>query len=121
MSSQRIDSIVWGRIQVGEKSFTDAKMTPDGIAQEWDWKASDTQHDPGISSKDVQALLDTGADMIVLSKGMMEDLWISFETLRLLSKSNVDFILTHTHNAVYLYNLYVEEGRKVAALIHSTC
>jgi len=121
MGSQRIDSIVWGRIQVGEKSFVDAKMTPDGGVQEWDWKATDTQHDPGIKPEAVQELLDTGADMIVLSKGMMEDLWVSFEALKLLSKSNVDFIITHTHNAVYMYNQYVDEGRKVAALIHSTC
>jgi len=120
MGSQRIDSIAWGHIQVGAQSFTDAKMTPEG-AQEWDWKQCDTQHDPGITPKDVQGLLDSGADMIVLSKGMMDDLWVSWEGLKLLYKSNIDFVVTNTQNAVYLYNQYVDEGRKVAALIHSTC
>jgi len=120
MSSQRIDSIVWGTIRVGSKNYKDVRMTPIDV-QEWDWKKCDTQHDPGITPQEVQELLDTGADVIVLSKGMMEDLWVSWEALKLLSKSNADFIVTHTRNAVYLYNQYVDEGRKVAALIHSTC
>jgi hypothetical protein len=117
--SPRITRVSWGRLEVEDGSFKDAKLFPGG-SREWDWNETGTRHVPGIQPSDVEELLERGATVIVLSRGFEERLRVRPETLRMLEDEGVPVHVEQTEEAVRLYN-ELRENEKVGALIHSTC
>lgn len=117
--SPRITRVSWGRLEVEDHSFKDAKLFPGG-SREWDWNETGTRHVPGIQPSDVEELLEHGATVVVLSRGFDERLWVRPETLRMLEDEGVLVHVEQTEEAVRLYN-ELRESEKVGALIHSTC
>jgi hypothetical protein len=118
--SPRIAAVSWGRIAVeGVGTFRDAKVFPGG-AREWDWNETGTAHKPGIQPADVTELLDHGATTIVLSQGVLSQLRVCPETLRLLAECHVRTHVLPTPKAVELYNRLCNRER-VAGLFHTTC
>ncbi len=119
VSSPRITSLSWGRIEIDGESFKDAKLYPGG-GREWDWRETGTRHVPGIQPADVAELLDRGASVVVLSKGMQEQLQVCLETLEMLSSRNIPTHVLPTRDAARLYN-DLSETQPVGGLFHSTC
>jgi hypothetical protein len=117
--SPRITRVSWGRLEVEDGSFKDAKLFPGG-SREWDWNETGTRHVPGIQPSDVEELLERGATVVVLSRGFEERLRVRPETLRMLEDEGVPVHVEQTEEAVRLYN-ELRENEKVGALIHSTC
>ena len=117
--SPRITRLSWGRLEVEDDSFRDAKLFPGG-AREWDWNETGTRHVPGIQPSDVEELLERGATVVVLSKGFHERLGGCRETLRMLEDKGVSVHVEQTEGAVQRYN-ELREHERVGALIHSTC
>lgn len=118
--SPRISHCVWGRLEVeGLPACKDAKLFPGG-ARVWDWRETGTRHVPGIQPADVEELLEHGAEVVVLSKGMLEQLRVCPETLALLEAKGIPAHVLPTEAAVRRYNELREE-HKVAGLFHSTC
>lgn len=116
-----ISAIEWGKIDiVGIGSFRDAKLYPCG-AEEWDWKQTNTHHVPGIQPSDVEELLKKGSEFIVLSRGMQLVLQTCPETIEFLNKLSIPLAIEETTHAVAIYNQLLSEGKRVGALIHSTC
>ena len=115
----RITHLSWGRLEVEDGSFKDAKLFPGG-SREWDWNETGTLHAPGIQPADVEELLEHGATVVVLSKGFHERLKVCQETLQMLEDKHVSVHVEHTEGAVKLYN-ELREHVRVGALIHSTC
>ncbi|MFQ6046656.1 MAG: Mth938-like domain-containing protein [Gemmatimonadales bacterium] len=120
-SSPRIEKLRWGRIEVagGWGPFKDAKLYPGG-AREWDWRETDTDHDPGIQPTDVEELLEHGATVVVLSQGMHKRLRVPSETLEMLEARGIPAHVLPTEDAVALYN-ELRESAAVGGLFHSTC
>lgn len=112
----------WGRVTVAgvDKPYRDVKLFPGG-SRTWNWKETDTHHDPGIQIADVQELLEHGADVVVLSKGYDEVLKTMPETVEWLTQQGIEVHVLQTGAAVEKYNALVDEARQVGALIHSTC
>jgi hypothetical protein len=118
--SPRITHVSWGRLEVeGGGRFKDAKVYPGG-AREWDWRETGTRHVPGIQPADVEELLAEGAEVLVLSKGVLEQLRVCPETLALLNKRGIPAHVLPTEEAVRLYNELAAKER-VGGLFHSTC
>ena len=118
--SPRITTLAWGRIEVkGVGTFRDAKVFPCG-AREWDWNETGTAHEPGIQPADVAELLDHGATTIVLSQGMLSQLHVCPQTMRLLAEHRVRTHVLPTAEAVELYNRLCDR-EQVAGLFHTTC
>ena len=117
--SPRITNLSWGRLDVEDVSFRDAKLFPGG-SREWDWNETDTRHAPGIQPSDVEELLEHGATVVVLSRGFHNRLGVCGETLRMLEDEGVSVRVEQTEWAVKLYN-ELRERERVGALIHSTC
>lgn len=123
MKSQEfsIRAIEWGKIDVvGIGKFRDAKFFPGGV-KDWDWKQTNTHHDPGIQPSDVEELLENGSEFIVLSRGMQLVLQTCPQTIDLLNRLAIPFVIEETTRAVTIYNQLLSEGKRVGALIHSTC
>jgi hypothetical protein len=119
--SPRINQVSWGRLDVeGEaEPYKDAKLFPGG-SREWDWRATQTSHRPGIQIADVQELLDHGAKVIVLSRGMAECLHVPQETLAYLKERQIPVHVLPTQHAVALYNK-LARTEAVGGLFHTTC
>lgn len=119
--SPRITDFKWGRLDIEgyEAPFKDAKLYPGG-AVEWDWNITGTRHNPGIQPPDVQEVLDHGARIVVLSKGVQEQLGCCTETLDMLKQKGIEVYVLQTEQAIRKYN-ELAETELVGALIHSTC
>jgi hypothetical protein len=94
-------------------------------AESWDWNTTNTRHQPGIQPDDVKGLLLRDCEIIILSRGMDNQLHTPNETHQLLvgekMKKDEHYFVLQTEEAIKLYNKYVKEKKRVGALIHSTC
>jgi hypothetical protein len=119
--SPRITHLAWGRLVVEgrERPYKDAKLFPGG-SREWDWTETGTHHVPGIQPADVEELLEHGSTVIILSKGIDEQLQVCPETLRTLEARKVPVRFLQTEEAVRDYN-ELRETEHVGGLFHSTC
>ena len=89
--------------------------------REWDWNETGTQHEPGIQPADVDELLADDPEVIVLSRGRERRLQTQPQTLAVLQDRNIEVVVEETSVAISTYNRLSSEGRRVAALVHSTC
>jgi hypothetical protein len=120
-ASPKVVSDSWGELEIeGVGPLRDAKLWPGG-AREWDWNETGTQHDPGIQPADVDELLAHDPEVIVLSRGRELRLQTQPQTLAVLQDRNVEVVIEETSVAISTYNRLSSEGRRVAALVHSTC
>lgn len=111
----------WGYVEAhGVGRVRDAKLWPGG-GRAWDWNETGTRHQPGIQPADVTELLDHGAEVVVLSRGRQCRLEVSPETVELLEEAKVEVAHEETGAAIDAYNRLAAGGRRVAALLHTTC
>jgi hypothetical protein len=111
----------WGFVEVeGLGRFRDAKLWPGG-GRSWDWNETGTRHRPGIQPADVAELVDHGTEVVVLSRGRQLRLETSPETLAALQGHDVEVSVEETGAAIDAYNRLAAAGRRVGALLHTTC
>ena len=119
--SPLITGISWGRMTVeGVGVGKDFKLWPGG-GRKWDWRETDTHHEPGIQPADVAELLEHGCRTIILSQGMLLKLQTSRETLDLLECQGIAVHVAETKEAVNIYNGMAQRNQSVGGLFHSTC
>ena len=82
-------------------------------------RAAGTRHVYGDTA-DVEELLAEGAEVVVLSKGVLEQLRVCPETLALLKNRSIPAHVLPTEEAVRVYNELAARQR-VGGLFHSTC
>lgn len=114
----------WGIVTVfeGENTicYKDAMIYPKGHCN-WDWRKSDTHHNPGIQISDIQFLVSKGAKVIIISAGMCSRLLLSQETKDWMVNNDLEFYYLETPEAVRKFNQLCSERNDVGCLIHSTC
>lgn len=119
--SPRIEAVSWGHITVsGLGPGRDFKLWPGG-GRPWDWTETGTHHHPGIQPADVEELLDHHARLIVLSRGMLNELRTMPSTRAMLERCGIDMYIEETQMAVERYNRLAENRLPVGGLFHSTC
>lgn len=120
MNSPKIVEHAWGRTVVADAgTFEDVKLFPGG-ARAWDWRETGTHHVPGIQPADTTELLDAGAEVVVLSRGVHEQLQVPPATVAWLEARGITVYVLQTDAAIAKYNELAGSAR-VGALIHSTC
>jgi hypothetical protein len=111
----------WGFVEVeGLGRLRDAKLWPGG-GRAWDWTETGTHHRPGIQPADVAELLEHRPDVVVLSRGRELRLETAPETVAVLEDRGVETVRAETGAAIEAYNRLAGEGRRVGALLHTTC
>ena len=119
--SPRIISITWGSMEIeGVGVGRDFKLWPGG-GRPWDWSETGTHHSPGIQPADIHELLTHGSKVFVFGRGMDQHLGLSKEAVEYLKNRQLEYHFMETNAAVKLYNRFVEEGKAVGGLFHSTC
>ena len=119
--SPKVHADGWGYVEVeGLGRLRDAKLWPGG-GKEWDWNETGTHHRPGIQLSDVEELLEHEPEVVILSRGRQLRLETSPETMRLLQARHLEVLQDETGPAIAEYNRLASEGRRVAALLHTTC
>lgn len=119
--SPRVTDDGWGFVAVeGVGRLRDAKLWPGG-GRGWDWNETGTHHRPGIQPADLAELLDHEPDVVVLSRGRELRLETTPEAVALLEARGVEAVRVETGAAIDAYNRLAGEGRRVAALFHTTC
>lgn len=119
-----IATLSWGTVTVKNpdglvRKYKDCKLYPAG-SQAWDWRKTGTEHVPGIQISDLADFIDD-VDIVILSKGMDSVLQTKEDTIDFLKSKGKEYHLLPTKEAMTLYNELVAQGKKVGALIHSTC
>ena len=118
--SPRIVAVSWGRLEVeGLGVVKDLKVWPGG-GREWDWSETGTRHSPGVQPADAEELLTHGATVVVLSRGMDEQLGVPDATVAALAARGVEVHVAETREAIDLYNSLIGSAA-VGGLFHSTC
>jgi len=117
----RVSEFSWGSVglDTGEV-FKDAKLWPGG-ARAWDWRETGTRHVPGIQMADVEELLEHDCEVLILSRGQQLVLETQPDVIAALRATGVEVLYLESKDAVKMYNELVAAGRRVGALIHSTC
>jgi hypothetical protein len=70
---------------------------------------------------DAEELIANGADVIVLSRGMQLVLEVLAGTIEELERRGIEVVVAETREAVQRLNDLSASGRRVGALLHSTC
>jgi hypothetical protein len=119
--SPRVLSDSWGKLEIEDLgAVRDAKLWPGG-GRPWDWNETGTRHEPGIQPADLDDLLVHAPEIVILSRGREERLQACAETFTALEERGVDVEWHETSRAIEIYNTLAVQGRRVAALLHSTC
>ncbi len=124
-ASPKIIAQRWGVVEVedpgqGLVTYKDVKLFPGGSVA-WDWRETGTRHRPGIQPADVYDLIAAEPEVVLLTRGMQLVLQVMPETVELLRSGGIAVEVLQTEEAVATYSRMVAEGRRVGALIHSTC
>ncbi len=117
----KIDSFNFGFIVVDEKQYSrDIVILPDGTVKD---------RDPGrgrlgshtIARSEVEALARTQPEVILIGTGVQNMARLARDAEFYLTEPDLNLTLMPSDEVVKKFNKLVEEGEKVAALIHVTC
>ena len=119
-----VNHVAWGKMEVaiGDETlnFRDCKVWPGG-AMEWDWRLTNTHHQPGTQPRDIDEILKHDIDTMVLTRGVWLMLHTCPESEELLRDRGIEYHIEETKRAVELYNSLTEQGKRVGGIFHSTC
>ncbi len=114
MALPLIESFEFGRIIIGSKIYKDI-MVYKGIVNEWKWH----EHH-AFTMEDILPVI-KDADVIVLGTGASGYVKVKDDVLAFLEANNIRYAIAKSDKACQKYNALVKAGKRVAAIIHSTC
>jgi hypothetical protein len=117
----KIDSFNFGFIVVDDKQYAhDVVILPDGTVRERNpGKGRLGSH--SISRTEIEALTKVQPDVILVGTGVSGMARLARDAEFYLTEPDLNLMLLPSPQLVRKYNQYIEDGEKVAALIHVTC
>ena len=117
----KIDSFNFGFIVVDDKQYAhDVVILPDGTVKERNpGKGRLGSH--SITRNEIEALAKVQPDIILIGTGVQGMARLAHDAEFYLTEPDINLTLLPSPQIVKKYNQYIEEGEKVAALIHITC
>ncbi len=77
-------------------------------------------HTP-LSAEELKSYLEEGVEVVVVGTGNYGALPITEEAERLLDEKGIELVVIPSEEATSGFNELVKEGKKVIAIIHTTC
>jgi hypothetical protein len=117
----KIDSFNFGFIVVDEKQYSsDIVILPDGrVKERTPGKGRLGSHT--IARSEVEALTRSQPEVILIGTGVQNMARLAHDAEFYLNEPDLNLTLMPSNEVVKKYNELVEDGEKVAALIHVTC
>lgn len=118
----KIDSTGWGSVVVNGQKFDQVIISGEKVIRrevEKLEKLFGTTHQ--IADWEIEELLSGNPEIIILSSGQGGVMKIADEVLEKLSKSGAEIKILLTSQTISEFNRLTSEGKKVNALIHTTC
>jgi hypothetical protein len=117
----KINSFNFGFIVVDDKQYSgDIVILPDGTVKERaPGKGRLGSH--SIARSEIEALTKEQPDVILVGTGVQGMARLARDAEFYLMEPNLNLTLLPSPEVIKKYNQYVEDGEKVAALIHVTC
>jgi hypothetical protein len=117
----RIESFNFGSIVVDEKQYShDIIILPDGTVRERNSVRGRLGHH-SITRSEIESLAKGQPDIILIGTGMDGMARLAKDAEFYLQEPDINLTLLPSLQIVKKYNQYIEDGEKVAALIHVTC
>jgi len=117
-----IDSTKFGEIIVDDKKYHQVLIIGDKI-EERDWeklkKLFDTAHK--IGDWEIEKLLSNSPEIIIIGTGQDGAMAIDDEIVKKFRELSIETITDITPKAIEIYNEKIKQGKRVNALIHTTC
>lgn len=117
-----IDETQFGEITIDKKKYHQVLIAGDKI-EERDYKKLkelfDTAHK--IGDWEIEELLSNNPEVIVIGTGQNGAMTVDDESAKKLKAISTEVIIAKTPEAIEIYNDRVKLGKKVNALIHTTC
>ncbi len=110
-----IDSYSFGSIMIDGEEYKDVKIY-DGKVILW---RSIKRH--AVTVDDLVEIVETEPEVLVIGTGYSSQVEVDQEAEEFLRENNIDYVIENTNEAYKSYNGFVEEGKDVAAILHSTC
>ena len=117
-----IDSTQFGEVTVDNKKYHQVLIIGDKVEErdtEKLKKLFDTTHK--IGDWEVEKLISNEPEVIVIATGQDGAMAVDDELVSKFSKISKEVIVEKTPKAIEVYNDQVKLGKKVNALIHTTC
>jgi hypothetical protein len=117
----KIDGFNFGFIVVDEKQYDhDIVILPDGTVKErTPGKGRLGSH--SITRSEIEALIHEQPDVILVGTGVQGMARLAHDAEHYLMEPDFNLTMLTSPEIVKKYNQHVEDGEKVAALIHITC
>ncbi len=118
----KINKIQWGKIFIKDQQYHDILIYNNNI-EERDYpklkKLFGTSHK--IGNWETEKLFQGNPEVIIIGKGFFGAVEISDRFKAKTKEIKIELLILTSKRAVKKYNKLVKEGKKVNALIHSTC
>jgi len=117
-----IDSTQFGEVVINGKKYSQVLIVGDSVVERDYEKLKElfgTSHK--IGEWETEALLKENPEIVVIGTGQDGKLEVDKNFLEKMRKSSVKVITQITPEAIKIYNEKVEAGKRVNALIHTTC
>ena len=114
MAGPIIESYEFGRLIIDGKIYKDVVIYQ-GKISEWKWK----EHH-AFTMDDIKPILEE-IDVLILGTGASGFVEVKPDVIAFLETNNIKYVVAKSAKACARYNEFVKAGKKVAAIIHSTC
>jgi len=111
----KFDGTRFGSVTVDSKKFHhDVSVDPDGnIARR--------EGDHKVSADEIRSILGSNPEVIVIGTGQFGCVKLSEEAAKVAEAHGVEVFRARTPRAIKKFNEQVDEGKRIAAIVHVTC
>src|SRR3989344_1518623 len=117
-----IDEIKFGSVKIDGKKYHQVLIIGEKIIERESEKLHElfgTSHK--IGDWEQATLIAGNPEVILIGDGFQGVLAVEPKVMEKLQKSGAEIIIAHSPAAIHKYNELVKQGKKVNALIHTTC
>lgn len=117
-----INSTEFGNIVIDDKRYNQVLIKADSVMERDYNKLKElfsTSHK--IGDWEVEELLKENPEIIVIGTGQNGAMEVDEELINSMKQKNIEVITAETPKAIEIYNQKTKQGKRVNALIHTTC
>jgi hypothetical protein len=110
-----IESYSFGKITIKGEDFEDIKIIDDIVTP---WHAAEHHT---VTEQDILDLIENKPDYIIIGTGASGLVYVKNDVIQKIEQKNIKLIIESTKKACEEFNRLKTEGKKVNAILHSTC